>query len=71
MNKSRNNLAKLELVVITERVDDVVLLLGQMMKMGLPGILDDHLPRHWETGVELGLDGDDLAGVYSHRRGPP
>ncbi len=36
-----------ELVAITERVDDVALLLGQMMQMGLPEILDTHLPRHW------------------------
>ncbi len=40
-----------ELVVITERVDDVALLLAQMMKMGLPEILNQHLPKlpkHWQ-----------------------
>jgi len=44
-----------ELVIITERVDDVVLLLGQMVKMGLPEILDRHIPRHWtQRGLSWG-----------------
>ncbi len=30
-----------------ERVDDVALLIGQMVKMGLPEVLDRHIPRHW------------------------
>jgi transposase len=48
-------LGQTELVVITERVDDVALLLGQMMKMGLPEILDTHLPRHWkQEGLSWG-----------------
>jgi transposase len=34
-----------DLVVVTERVDDVALLIGQMIKMGLPEVIDDHLPR--------------------------
>ena len=34
-----------ELHVITERVDDIVLLIGQMIKMNLPGIIDQHIPR--------------------------
>jgi hypothetical protein len=29
-----------DLVMITERVDDVALLIGQMVKMGLPEVLD-------------------------------
>jgi transposase len=37
-----------ELVIIVERVDDVALLIGQMVKMGLPEILDRHIPRHWK-----------------------
>jgi len=41
-------LGKTELIVITERVDDVALLLAQMMRLGLPEILDQHLPRHWQ-----------------------
>ena len=36
-----------ELVIITERVDDVAFLIGQMVKMGLPEVLDRHIPRHW------------------------
>lgn len=48
-------LGKTELVVITERVDDVALLLAQMMHMGLPDILDQHLPRHWkQQGLSWG-----------------
>jgi len=34
-----------ELHIITERVDDIVLLIGQMIKMNLPGIIDQHIPR--------------------------
>ena len=40
-------LGKSELVIITERVDDVAFLIGQMVKMGLPEVLDRHIPRHW------------------------
>src|SRR6266849_7215642 len=40
-------LGKSELVSITERVDDVAFLIGQMVKMGLPEVLDRHIPRHW------------------------
>src|SRR5499433_3692984 len=40
-------LGQRELVIITERVDDVALLIAQMVKMGLPEILDRHIPRHW------------------------
>jgi len=38
-------LGKQELVIITERVDDVVLLIGQMIRMGLPEVLDQHILR--------------------------
>jgi len=31
--------------ILTERVDDIVLLIGQMAKMGLPEILDRHIPH--------------------------
>jgi transposase len=41
-----------DLVIITERVDDVALLIGQMVKMGLPEVLDRHIPRH---GTQRGL----------------
>src|SRR5882724_3381607 len=45
-------LGKSELVIITERVDDVALLIGQMVKMGLPEVLDRHIPRH---GTQRGI----------------
>ena len=42
--------------IITERVDDMPLLLEQMQRMGLPALLDDHFPTHgnWQ-GLSLGL----------------
>jgi transposase len=44
-----------DLVMITERVDDVALLIGQMVKMGLPEVLDRHIPRHWtQRGLSWG-----------------
>jgi transposase len=44
-----------ELTVITERVDDIPILLAHMMKMGLPGLLDEHFKVHgnWQ-GLSLG-----------------
>jgi len=41
--------------IITERVDDIPLLLEQMQRMGLPALLDDHFPTHgnWQ-GISLG-----------------
>src|SRR5262245_18104753 len=48
-------LGQSDLVMITERVDDVALLIGQMVKMGLPEILDQHIPRHWtQRGLSWG-----------------
>ncbi len=48
-------LGQRELVIITERVDDVALLIGQMVTMGLPEILDRHMPRHWtQRGISWG-----------------
>jgi transposase len=48
-------LGKRELVIITERVDDVALLIAQMVKMGLPEILARHIPRHWtQRGLSWG-----------------
>ena len=41
-------LGQSDLVIITERVDDVALLIGQMVKMGFVEVLDRHLPRHWK-----------------------
>jgi hypothetical protein len=42
------------LVVITERVDDVALLTGQLVKMGFVEVLDRPIPRH---GKQRGLSG--------------
>jgi transposase len=41
--------------ILTERVDDIPLLLEQMQRMGLPTLLDNHFPTHgnW-TGLSLG-----------------
>src|SRR5438874_12395793 len=41
--------------IITERVDDIPLLLEQMQRMGLPTLLDTHFPPHgnW-PGLSLG-----------------
>jgi transposase len=41
--------------IITERVDDIPLLLAQMQRMGLPTLFDTHFPTHgnW-TGLSLG-----------------
>ena len=43
------------LTLITERVDDLPLLLEQMQRMGLPTLFDNHFPTHgnW-TGLSLG-----------------
>lgn len=37
-----------ELQIITERVDDIPLLIGTMIKTGLVEILDSHTPTHWK-----------------------
>ena len=48
-------LGQSDLVIITERVDDVALLIGQMVKMGFVEVLDRHLPRHWrQRGLSWG-----------------
>ena len=41
--------------IITERVDDIPLLIDQMQRMGLPTLFDTHFPTHgnW-TGLSLG-----------------
>jgi transposase len=39
----------------TERIDDIVLQMEMMKQMGLPDLLNRHLPRHHkQTGLELG-----------------
>jgi transposase len=53
--QAKEILGQSDLVMITERVDDVALLIGQMVKMGLPEILDRHIPRHWtQRGLSWG-----------------
>src|SRR5712671_5899249 len=53
--QAQDLLGKSDLVIITERVDDVALLIGQMVKMGFVEVLDRHLPRHWkQRGVSWG-----------------
>jgi hypothetical protein len=42
-------------VMITERVADVALRIGQMVKRGLPEVLDRPIPRHWtQRGLSWG-----------------
>jgi transposase len=41
--------------LISERIDDIVLLLHLMIKIGLPELLNRHLPRHWkQEGLDWG-----------------
>jgi transposase len=37
-----------ELQIRAERVDDIILLIGVMVRMGLPQVLDNHIPVHWK-----------------------
>jgi len=44
-----------ELTITIERVDDFVLLIQVMMRLGLPAIMDRHIPRHWlQEGLSWG-----------------
>src|SRR6267142_6502281 len=53
--QAQDLLGQSDLVIITERVDDVALLLGQMVTMGFVEVLDRHLPRHWkQRGLSWG-----------------
>src|SRR2546426_6431472 len=46
---------KEDMQIQTERIDDFVVLLALMQQMGLPGILDRHIPRHWlQEGLSWG-----------------
>jgi len=48
-------LGKSARVIVTERVDDVALLIGQMVKMGFVEVLDKYIPQHWkQRGVSWG-----------------
>ena len=37
-----------EFQIQSERVDDIVLLIGVMVRMGLAQVLDHHIPEHWK-----------------------
>jgi transposase len=50
-----------KVTIITERIDDIVLLLNVMMQMGLPTLLNQHLPRHWK---QQGLDWGWVATIW-------
>ncbi len=50
-----------EFTLISERIDDFVRLLKVMMRLGLPGILDQQLPRHW---LPEGLSWDWVATIW-------
>src|SRR5580765_7866892 len=53
--QAKESLGQSDLVIITERVDDVALLIGQMVKMGFVEVLDRHIPRHWtQRGLSWG-----------------
>src|SRR6266849_8189581 len=54
-------LGKRELVIITERVDDVALLMGQRITMGLPEVLDR---RGTRDGKKRGLRGGGTAVLW-------
>jgi len=44
-NETEQILGITALVVITERIDDVALLIAQMIRMGLPKVLDKYIPK--------------------------
>ncbi len=44
------------LTILTERVDDIPLLLAQMQRMGIARLLDAHFPTHGNCeGLSLGM----------------
>jgi len=52
--QAQESLGTSDVVIITERVDDVALLIGQMVKRGCVEVLDRPLPRH---GKQRGRSG--------------
>jgi hypothetical protein len=78
--QAKEILGQSDLVMITERVDDVALRIGQMVKMGLPEVLDRPIPRHWtQRGLSWGwtaviwlasivTEGDHRKGIFSQSR---
>ena len=48
-------LGQSDVVVLTERGDEVALRIGQRVTMGVPEVLDRHIPRHWTPrGISWG-----------------
>jgi transposase len=57
--------------IISERIDDIVLLLNMMKQIGLPELINQHLPRHWkEKGLDWLGGSNHLAILYSVSRRP-
>jgi len=50
-----------EIKITTERIDDFPLLLEVMMRLGLPGLIDQHLKRH---GLHQGLSWGWIASIW-------
>lgn len=50
-----------EINITTERIDDFPLLLEVMMRLGLPGLIDQHLKRH---GLHQGLSWGWIAAIW-------
>jgi transposase len=50
-----------EINIITERIDDFPLLLEVMLRLGLPGLIDQHLKRH---GLHQGLSWGWIAAIW-------
>ena len=62
-------LGQSDLVIITERVDDVALLHRTDGQDGFAGGLGPAYPSPLDaTGAQLGVDSSDLAGLYRHGR---
>ena len=52
---------KPEIAITTERIDDFPLLLEVMIRLGLPGLIDQHLKRH---GLHQGLSWGWIAAIW-------
>lgn len=52
--QAKTILGQSDVVMLTERVDDGALLIGQMVKMGLVEVLARPRPRHWQQRQRSG-----------------
>ena len=50
-----------DLAIATERIDDFPLLLATVKRLGLPKLLDQHVPRH---GLHQGLSWGWIAAIW-------